>query len=67
MRYCRYVMTVIVRDDAPLVHANDTPSYRTVRIKLTPGQCAAINRVDDPLLNHDLESISKAIIEQGET
>lgn len=35
-------LTVIMRDDSPMWHANDCPKYRTVRITLTAEQCEAI-------------------------
>ena len=35
-------MTVIIRNDAPLVHAGDSPSYRSVRIRLTHEQRTAL-------------------------
>ncbi len=31
-------MTVIIRDDAPMIHCGDTPSYRRVTLKLTDEQ-----------------------------
>ena len=31
-------LTVVIRDDAPLVCAGDRPSYRTAQIELTPSQ-----------------------------
>lgn len=31
-------LTVIVRDDAPLIHCGDMPNYRRVTLNLTPGQ-----------------------------
>lgn len=35
-------LTVILRNDGPMVCAGDCPSYRSVRVDLTPEQCAAI-------------------------
>lgn len=32
------VLTVILRNDAPIVHCNDGPSFRSIRIKLTRKQ-----------------------------
>ena len=32
------VLRVIIRDDAPMVECNDSPSYRSVAIKLTKEQ-----------------------------
>ena len=31
-------LTVIIRDDSPLIHCNDSPSYRRVTIGLTVKQ-----------------------------
>lgn len=31
-------LTVIIRDDSPMIHCGDCPSYRSVRIELTPDQ-----------------------------
>ena len=59
------LLTVIIRDDGPLVHAGDTPSFRSVRITLTPnqlqklklGHAGTVNGVDI------YESISQCFIE----
>lgn len=32
------IVTVIIRNDSPLRHCNDTPQYRTVQLKLTDEQ-----------------------------
>jgi hypothetical protein len=50
-------LTVIIRDDAPLVHCNDAPIYRTVQMQLTPEQVEAMR------LRGTYESISKCWIE----
>jgi hypothetical protein len=49
-------LTVIFRNDSPMIHCGDTPSYRSVQIELTPEQCEAIK-----LREH--EEISRAFIE----
>ncbi len=49
-------LTVIIRDDGPLVHANDAPSYRSVRIELSDAQLAQLGM-------HGMESISRCFIE----
>ncbi len=36
------VLTVIIRNDAPMVLCEDSPSYRSVRITLTDEQVAAL-------------------------
>jgi hypothetical protein len=32
------ILTVVIRNDAPLIHCGDCPSYRSVRIELTDEQ-----------------------------
>lgn len=61
-------LTVIMRDDSPMWHANDCPKYRTVRIALTAEQCEAIKPKivgckgnDSPLY----EEISMCILEES--
>jgi hypothetical protein len=59
-------VTVIIRNDAPLIHCVDSPSFRTVRIALTPEQVNALelewvstsNGIDH------YEEISKMILER---
>jgi hypothetical protein len=58
-------LTVIFRNDSPMIHCGDSPSYRSAQIELTPEQCEAIkprwtgfsSGVDN------YEEISKAFIE----
>ena len=50
------VLTVIIRDDSPVIHCNDVPSYRTVRIELTTEQ---IDRIE----LFQVEKISRVILE----
>lgn len=35
-------LTVVIRDDSPMIHCNDSPRYRTVRLTLTPEQREAL-------------------------
>jgi hypothetical protein len=35
-------LRVIIRNDAPMVFCNDSPSYRSVEIELTPDQQAKL-------------------------
>lgn len=51
------IATVIIRDDNPMIHCGDTPSYRTVRFALTDEQSASIAL-------RDMEEISRVILEQ---
>ena len=32
------ILTVVIRDDSPLVFCGDSPSYRSVQVTLTPEQ-----------------------------
>jgi len=58
-------LTVIIRNDAPLIHCGDSPSYRTVELTLTKEQELAImlrNTGMDCGRAH-YETISKLILE----
>ncbi len=37
------ILTVILRNDGPLIHCNDSPSYRSVQIELTDEQWEKIS------------------------
>lgn len=52
-------LTVIIRDDAPLIHCNSTPTYRRVTFALTEEQ------VEKLRLRHKDESLSLAFIEEA--
>lgn len=41
-RLTQTVLRVIIRDDGPLIHANGSPSYRSVAMMLTADQCAKL-------------------------
>jgi hypothetical protein len=59
------VLTVIIRDDAPMHYANDSPTYRSVQIKLTIEQQAQL-RLQKTFTCHNFtihETISKCFIE----
>ena len=58
-------LTVIFRDDAPLIHCGDCPSYRSVQIVLTPEQCEAIKprRTGSNGTQDTYEEISKCFLE----
>lgn len=62
---CPPYLTVVIRNDAPMVHCGDSPSYRTVRVILTEQQRAAIKLewVGSQGGNDFYEEVSKAIIE----
>lgn len=61
-------LTVIIRDDAPVVFCNSTPEYRTVRMRLTDEQREKIMlRANSSQGGNPVwESISMAIIEDTE-
>ena len=58
-------LTVIFRDNSTMVRCGDSPSYRTVRIKLTDEQREALSLryLFSRGNNHFWEDISRAIIE----
>ena len=59
-------LTVILRNDSPMIHCGDSPSYRSVQIELTHEQCIKIAPQKTGLSGgkDEYESISKAFIEQ---
>lgn len=61
-------LTVIFRDDSPMIHCGDSPSYRTVSVKLTDEQREALSLrfLFSNGANHFWEDISRAIIEPEE-
>lgn len=57
-------VTVIIRDDSPIWHAGDSPTYRTVVFYLTAEQHALLGlRCVDPSGVGFYETISQTIIE----
>ncbi len=36
------ILTVVIRDDSPMIHCGDSPAYRSVQIELTDEQLARI-------------------------
>lgn len=58
-------LTVVLRNDAPLIHCSDSPSYRTVVIHLSQEQEAAImlqyTGHQGRMVHH--ESVSQLILE----
>ncbi|WP_165175861.1 hypothetical protein [Desulfovibrio sp. ZJ369] len=58
-------MTVIIRDDSPMIFCGDGPSYRSVRVKLTEKQRKALAlRCTGNSSGTDIwEDISRVIIE----
>lgn len=35
-------ITIIIRNDSPMIYCGDSPSYRTVVVELTPEQAAKV-------------------------
>lgn len=58
-------LTVIIRDDSPMIFCGDSPSYRSVTLTLTGEQIEAIalNQTGQDRGKAIHESISKAFIE----
>jgi len=58
-------LTVIIRDDSPIIHCADVSVYRRVTIDLTPEQMHAIRvkATCTSMGNPVFESISKCFIE----
>lgn len=53
-------LTVIFRDDAPMIYAGDTPKYRTVVIDLTEDQATKL------ITRNKEEHVSMAILQESE-
>lgn len=58
-------LTVIIRNDAPMIHCGDSPSYRSVQIALTEEQMQKLrlNYAHSSGGNDFHEDISKCFIE----
>lgn len=58
-------LTVVIRDDGPLIFCNDSPRYRSVQIELTPEQESklALRKIKGTSLH---EEISKCFFEPTE-
>lgn len=59
-------LTVIIRDDSPMMFCNDSPTYRSVSITLTDEQLKrlSLRYVGQSGADHYYESISKCFIEE---
>jgi len=59
-------LTVVFRDDSPLVYANDSPTYRSVHINLTDSQIEQLAKQYTHSCGNTpfFESISKCFIEE---
>ena len=62
------ILTVILRNDSPMIHCGDSPSYRSVQIELTPEQCEMIKPrwTGSSSGADEYEGISKAFIEPND-
>ena len=60
-------LTVIIRDDSPMLHAGDVPTFRTVVLTLTPEQDAALalRVVAKSSVGEIREQISDYVLEQS--
>ena len=61
------IMTVIIRDDGPMIHLNASPQYRTIQFRLTGEQLDQLNLkfvgVNNGLDHY--EEIDRCFIEPG--
>lgn len=57
------VLTVVIRNDSPMINCGDSPSYRTVRIDLTDKQLhqLALQKIGE----NRYEAVSQCILEQN--
>jgi hypothetical protein len=62
-------LTVIIRNDGPMIFCGDSPSYRSVQIELTQEQCEAIklHKVGTTCGQDIYEDISKVFIEPNQS
>ena len=62
-------LTVIFRNDAPMIHCGDSPSYRSLAIELTKEQCdaLAVRKTGSSGTRIEHECISKCFIEPAAT
>jgi hypothetical protein len=63
-----YVLTVVIRDDSPMVFCNDLPAYRSVRVQLTGEQrkMLALQYTGSSGTSDFYETISHCFIEPPE-
>ena len=59
-------LTVIIRDDSPMIHCGDVPSYRRVTIDLTDEQKAklCLYATSSSMAKDIFESFSKCFLEE---
>lgn len=58
-------LTIVIRDDSPMIHCADVPSYRRVTFKLTDEQMKMIElKATSNIVGKDIyECISKCFLE----
>ena len=63
------ILTVILRNDGPMIFCGDSPSHRSVQIELTPEQCEAIKprHVGTDCGGEVYEAISMSFIEPNDS
>lgn len=61
----RNLLTVIIRNDGPMIHCGDSPSYRSVQIELTDEQVRKLELrcTGSTAGSPEYEEISKCFIE----
>ena len=65
-KYPSNKLTVVFRDDGPMIHCGDCPTYRSVQITLTDEQVRALAMRQTHSQYH--EEVSRCFIEpQGDT
>ena len=59
------ILTVIFRDDSPMIFCNDSPTYRSIQIELTQEQTELLNPKCVGIHNGNkiYEAISKVFVE----
>lgn len=64
-KYLGGTLTVVIRDDSPMFHCGDCPSYRTVVLQLTDEQISALKLMESSRSGETIyyESISRAVLE----
>ncbi len=62
-------LTVVIRDDTPMIHCNDSPVYRSVSIELTDEQRnkLVLNCTGKTGGNAIYEAVSRCFIEPDES
>jgi len=63
------ILTIVIRDDSPMIFCDDSPTYRSVRIPLTDEQMEtlALRWVGRSGVTDYHETISKVFLEPEET